>query len=554
MRQQTFFSPTMRDVPADAEAVSHQLMLRAGLIRQNAAGIYSYLPLGQRMIQKIQTVVREEMDNTGAQELLMPAIQPAELWEESGRLQDYGPELVRLHDRHERPFVLGPTHEEVITSLVRDGVTSYKRLPMNLYQIQTKYRDERRPRFGLLRGREFIMKDSYSFSITEEELDEEYWRMFATYERIFSRLGLNFRAVEADGGAISGSSGQTHEFQALADIGEDTIAYSDGSNFAANIEIAATHPPSTDRVGEEQPLLKTALTTVENQEQSAVVTSTLFFVEDAPVLAVAQKGDDISDVKLGAAIGSIDVVEASIDQVQSLFNVQSNDDLGPVDVPSDVRVLFDHRLEPFESLIAGANETGQAYVHVNAKRDVTDHTFADIRLIKEGDPSPDGKGTIQFAQGIEIGQVFKLGTKYSETLKAEVLDDNGRSTPLTMGCYGIGISRTLAAIVEQHHDERGIAWPKEAAPFDVHLLVLNAKNEEQVALSDTLYETLKTANYDVLYDDRKERAGVKFNDSDLFGLPVRISVGKRAGEGIVEVKDRKSGDMMRFTLMSYWFS
>ncbi|EZH67279.1 prolyl-tRNA synthetase [Bacillaceae bacterium JMAK1] len=542
MRQQLFFSPTMRDVPSDAEAISHQLMLRAGLMRQTASGIYSYLPLGLRMIQKIQTIIREEMNASGAQELLMPAIQPSELWEESGRLGDYGPELMRLNDRHDREFVLGPTHEEVITTLVRDGIASYKRLPVNLYQIQTKYRDERRPRFGLLRGREFIMKDAYSFSVSDDELNETYESMYKTYERIFKRCGLDFRAVKADGGAISGSAGETHEFQALAAIGEDTIAYSDASTFAANIEIAATAAPTEEAVGVEQDLKEISADNLAAavSGNSIELRNTLCFVDEKPVLVVTKAEDTVSDVKLSGHFKTLAVQEASSKEVEALFGVEQAY-VGPLHADEGLTVVVDHGLTHVKNATTGANAQGQYFTNVSISRDLADADLIDLRMIKEGDASPDGVGTIQFAQGIEVGQVFKLGTKYSEVLKAEVLDENGRSQALKMGCYGIGVSRTLAAIIEQHHDENGIVWPNEVTPFDLHLLVLNAKAEEQVELSEKLYETLQQDGYDVLYDDRKERAGVKFKDSDLFGLPLRIAVGKRASEGIVEVKERKTG-------------
>ncbi|QQK80226.1 proline--tRNA ligase [Salicibibacter cibi] len=548
MRQQTFFSPTMRDVPADAEAISHQLMLRAGLMRQTAAGIYTYLPLGTRVLHKIQAIIREELNRAGAQELLMPAVQPAELWEESGRLEDYGPELMRLNDRHERRFVLGPTHEEVITSIVRDGIHSYKRLPINVYQIQTKYRDERRPRFGLLRGREFIMKDAYSFEPSEEALAETYEVMYETYMKIFRRCGLDFRAVEADAGAIGGSGG-THEFMALADIGEDTIAYSDRSGYAANIEIAAVRPPDDTEEGTSTALSEEkgfangeAVATAAGQPTSAVITGRLFYIDEAPVLILTRGNHEISDVKIGNHFDTLDVEVATDAHVQERFGTSSAY-IGPVKAPSSVKIVADQAIRPLVNAVCGGNQDEAFYVNVDHRRDFKVDAFADLRMIQEGDPSPDGEGTIQFAEGIEVGQVFSLGTKYSEALGAQFLDENGKSVPMQMGCYGIGISRTLAAVVEQHHDADGIIWPKALAPFDLHLLVINPKDEAQLTLGENLYEALQTEGYDVLYDDRKERAGVKFKDADLYGMPIRIAAGKKANEGIVEVKDRNTGEV-----------
>ncbi|MBB6449274.1 prolyl-tRNA synthetase [Geomicrobium halophilum] len=548
MRQQTFFSPTMRDIPADAESKSHQLMIRAGLMRQTAAGIYSYLPIGTRVLRKIEAIVREEMDRTGAQELLMPAIQPAELWEESGRLDDYGPELMRLNDRHERRFVLGPTHEEVITSLIRDGVHSYKRLPLYVYQIQTKYRDERRPRFGLLRGREFIMKDAYSFEPSEEALDRTYNVMYEAYTNIFKRCGLDFRAVEADAGAIGGTGG-THEFMALADIGEDTIAYSDQSEFAANVEIAPTPQPSEKQEGTLKALnTENGAASADevalrmDQDVPTVIHARLFYIEEAPVLILTRGDHEISDVKVGNFFDTLHVKEATPREIEQKFGA-SAEFIGPVDAPANVKIIADHAIRPLVSAICGGNKRELFYTNVAHGRDFEVEAFADIRMIQEGDSSPDGKGFVQFAEGIEVGQVFKLGTKYSEALGASFLDENGKSAPMQMGCYGIGISRTLAAIVEQNHDNDGIIWPKAIAPFDLHLLVINPKDEAQLTLAENLYEVLQSEGFDVLYDDRKERAGVKFKDADLYGLPIRIAAGKKASEGIVEVKDRKTGEM-----------
>jgi prolyl-tRNA synthetase len=550
MRQRNYLLPTLRDVPADAEIKSHQLMLRAGFIRQTASGIYSYLPLGKKVLRKVEEIIREEMDASGAQEVLMPAIQPAELWEESGRLGDYGPELMRLKDRHNRDFVLGATHEEVITTLVRDDVQSYKKLPMNLYQIQTKYRDERRPRFGVLRSREFIMKDAYSFDTSQEGLDESYNKMYNAYQNIFTRCNLNFRAVEADSGAIGGTD--THEFMVLSDIGEDTIAYSDQSDFAANIEIA---PVRVNYTKSEESLVELQIVDTPNTrtidevtsflavQASATIKSLLYIVNEEPVLVLVRGDHDVNEIKVGNVLGKASIELATPEQTASILGCETGF-IGPINIPDSVKVIADHAVEYIANGVCGANEKDKHFINVNPSRDFEVSFYEDLRLIQEGDPSPDGKGTIQFAMGIEVGHVFKLGTKYSEALGAKFLDENGKSQPMIMGCYGIGVSRTVAAIVEQHHDENGMVWPSAIAPFDVHLVTINVKDEEQKRLGEELYDTLKHERFNVLFDDRPERAGVKFKDSDLIGLPIRVGVGKKAAEDIVEVKVRKTGDMI----------
>ncbi|MFZ4454188.1 proline--tRNA ligase [Salibacterium aidingense] len=550
MRQQLFFSPTLRDMPQGADIPSHQLMLRAGLIRQTASGIYSYLPLGRRVLNNVEQIIREEMDKAGAQEMLMPAIQPSELWEESGRLDDYGPELMRLNDRNEREFVLGPTHEEVITSLVRDELNSYKKLPMNLYQIQTKYRDERRPRFGVLRSREFIMKDAYSFDADEESLAESYDSMYQAYSNIFKRCGLDFRAVQADAGAIGGKGG-THEFMVLSDVGEDTIAYSDSSDYAANLEIAALPDHFTKAEAPEEkietrptPGVKTIEELAEYllEKKERLLKSILFFIDEKPVLVVCRGDHELNEIKVGHAYDSASVRLAEEAEIKELLGADPGF-IGPVGVPEEVEVAADYAVKSVRAGICGANKNDTHLQNVHPQRDFNIKQYGDFRFVQEGDPAPDKKGTIHFAKGIEVGHVFKLGTKYSEALGASYLDENGRARPILMGCYGIGVSRTLAAIIEQHHDEDGLIWPAGVAPFDLHLLVLNSKQEDQYELGESLYKTLQEEGYNVLYDDRKERAGVKFKDADLFGLPVRIACGKKAADGIVEVKERRSGEM-----------
>ena len=545
MRQQFLFSPTLRDVPQGADIASHQLMLRAGLIRQSAAGVYSYLPLGHRVLRKIESIVREEMDAASGQEVLLPAMQPAEVWQASGRYDNYGPALMRFKDRHQRDFVLGPTHEENIAALVKDEMNTYKRMPAILYQIQTKYRDEARPRFGVLRAREFIMKDAYSFDTSYEAQNESYWAMYRAYERIFTRLGLDYRAVQADAGAMGGQ-GETHEFTVLSDVGEDTIVYSDESDFAANIEIAAI----PDNVSKPEPVAE-EMTLVDTPEERTIeevaaklgikreeCLKTVAFDADGRLVAVLMRGDhDVNEVKVANAVGAEVLEPASAERIEEVFGAEPGF-IGPFGLSEDVEVLADYAVRGMAGAVCGANENGRHYQHAVPERDFPVGQYADLRFIQEGEPSPDGKGTVRFAKGIEVGHVFKLGTKYSEALGATFLDENGKARPIIMGSYGVGVSRTIAAVIEQNHDESGICWPKAATPFDLHLLVLNPKQDEQQQLGNKLYETLQKSGWSVLLDDRKERPGVKFKDADLYGLPVRIACGKKAGEQIVEVKSR----------------
>ncbi len=551
MKQSMTFIPTMRDVPADAEIKSHQLLLRAGFIRQISSGIYSYLPLGFKVLKKIETIIREELEKIGAVELLMPALQQAELWQESGRWYSYGPELMRLNDRHNREFALGPTHEEVITTLVKE-VKSYKRLPLTLYQIQTKFRDEKRPRFGLLRGREFVMKDAYSFHASQESLDTIYEKMYEAYSQIFRRCGLNYRAVIADSGAIGGKD--TKEFMVLSDIGEDTIAYSDRSDYAANIEMAPVL--KTDEKSDEQ---EKTIEKVETKNQKTIeeitrfldveasrcIKTLLFKVDDQYVVTLVRGDHDINDIKVKNKLDVTNVRLATPEETKEVLGC-SIGSLGPVGLkPKEkLTVIADHAVKNMVNAVCGANEEGFHYINVNIERDFHVDQYADLRFIQEGDPSPDGRGTIRFAEGIEVGHIFKLGTNYSEPMSANFLDENGRPQPMIMGCYGIGVSRTLAAVAEQNNDENGFVWPVNLAPFDIHLIPINLKDEHQAKLTEALYTTLKKHRFDVLMDDRTERPGVKFADSDLIGLPIRITVGKKASEGIVEVKVRKTGEMI----------
>lgn len=546
MKQSKVFIPTMKEVPAGAEALSHRLLLKAGLIKQSTSGIYSYLPIAARVLNNIEAIVREEMERIDAVEILMPALQPSELWEESGRWSAYGPELMRLQDRNGRQFALGPTHEEVVTSIVRDELKSYKQLPMTLFQIQSKFRDEKRPRFGLLRGREFIMKDAYSFHADEASLDEAYEDMYHAYGRIFNRVGINARPVVADSGAIGGS--HTHEFMALSEIGEDTIVYSEQSDYAANIEKAEVVYHPNKKHEDVKPLTKietpnvhTAqdLATFLNKPLDEITKSMIFNVDGEFILVLVRGHHEINDIKLKAYFGTDNVELATEDEIINILGAKPGS-LGPV-FDKDIKIYADNFIQDLNNIVVGANEDGYHLLNANVDRDFEVEAYGDFRFILEGELLADSSDKAHFAEGIEVGQVFKLGTKYSESMNATFLNDQGRAQPLLMGCYGIGISRTLSAIVEQNNDENGIIWPKSVTPFELHLITINPKKDDQRELADQLYMQLKE-NYDVLYDDRKERAGVKFNDADLIGLPIRIVVGKNAAEGIVEVKRRDTGD------------
>ncbi|MBM7659326.1 prolyl-tRNA synthetase [Bacillus mesophilus] len=551
MKQSMMFIPTLREVPADADVKSHQLLLRAGFIRQNSAGVYTFLPLGKKVLQKVEQIVREEMDRAGAVEMFMPALQLAELWQESGRWYSYGPEMMRVKDRHNRDFAMGPTHEEMITSLVRDEVNSYKKLPLTLYQIQTKFRDEKRPRFGLLRGKEFIMKDAYSFHSSFESLDDVYEKLYEAYSNVFSRCGLNFRAVIADSGAMGGKD--THEFMVLSEIGEDTIAYSDSSSYAANVEMApviTTYEKSQSSQDELQKLDTPGQKSIEEVSTFLSVSpeqclkSIMFKVDDQFVLVVVRGDHEINDVKIKNIFNASVVELATAEETKTTLGPVGS--LGPINVPGSLKIIADHAVQYIVNGVCGANVEGVHFTGVNPDRDIENVQYEDVRFIIEGDPSPDGKGTIVFAKGIEVGHVFKLGTRYSEAMNATFLDENGKSKPMIMGCYGIGVSRTVAAIAEQFNDENGLVWPQAVSPFDLHLIVVNPKQDDQKGLADELY-TILNDKFEVLYDDRQERPGVKFADSDLMGLPIRITVGKKAGEGVIELKVRSTGEVLEIT-------
>ncbi len=550
MRYSRFFLPTLKEVPAEAEVISHKLMLRAGMIRKLASGLYSYLPFGLRAIRKVENIIRDEMNRAGALEVLLPIVQPAELWQESGRWNHYGRELLRLKDRHGRACCLGPTHEEVITDLVRKEVRSYRDLPLNLYQIQTKFRDEIRPRFGLMRGREFIMKDAYSFDMDEEALDRTYQSMYETYCRIFERCGLDFRPVEADTGTIGGDV--SHEFMVLADTGEDEIACCTVCDYAANVELApAAAPPArpstTAVVADMEEVSTPGKRTIEevtaflNVPPDRLVKTLVLMADGNPVVALVRGDHELNEVKLKRALGVEELSFADEETVRRLTGAPVGF-AGPVGLPEDIRVVADTALESLCDFVTGANKGDFHLVGVNWGRDLKPPEFRDIRIITCEDPCPRCGGRIEIKRGIEVGHIFKLGTKYSGALGATFLDSNGRQRPIVMGCYGIGVGRTVAAAIEQNHDERGIIFPVPLAPFQVIVTLVNTNDEVMARAAEGIYQELSGQGMEVLLDDRKERAGVKFKDAELIGIPVRITVGRKVKEtGEVEITRRASG-------------
>lgn len=556
MRASQFLLSTLKETPADAEVISHQLMLRAGLIRRVAAGIYNWMPLGLRVVRRVEQVVREEMCRAGALEISMPVVQPAELWFESGRWEQYGPELARLHDRHGRDFCLGPTHEEIITSLGRNEIKSYKQLPLNFFQIQTKFRDEIRPRFGVMRSREFIMKDAYSFHVDQTSLEATYWRMHEAYTAIFTRLGLNFRSVEADTGSIGGS--HSHEFHVLADSGEDAIAFSDVSDYAANVELApALAPPdSTTEISASTQFATPGVKTIDDLVKQAGFTieetvKTLFVKgEDGEIVALVLRGDHrLNGLKAEKIPGITSPLEMA-DEAQVLAITGAGfGSLGPVGL--DVRIVVDASAAALNSFVCGANQDGFHLKGVNWARDVPRLETADIREVIAGDASPCGQGSLEIRRGIEVGHIFQLGTKYSEAMKAVVLNEEGKSVPMAMGCYGIGVTRIVAAAIEQNHDAQGIIWPEAMAPFEVALVPLNMdKSEAVAAATETLYEQLIDEGVEVFMDDRKERPGVKFAQMELIGIPIRVTLGDRSlAEGNIELQER-TGDQKQLIPVS----
>ncbi|WP_373756674.1 proline--tRNA ligase [Streptococcus ferus] len=604
MKQSNMLIPTLREMPSDAQVISHALLVRAGYVRQVSAGIYSYLPLANYVIEKLKTIMREEFEKIGAVEMLAPALLTADLWKESGRYETYGEDLYKLKNREQSDFILGPTHEETFTALVRDSIKSYKQLPLNLYQIQPKYRDEKRPRNGLLRTREFIMKDGYSFHANYESLDKTYEDYRKAYEAIFNRAGLDFKAIIGDGGAMGGKDSQ--EFMAITpdrtdlahwlildksitsieeipqDVlaaikeelaswlvsGEDTVAYSSESSYAANLEMATNaYKASSKVVSQEEirrietPDCKTIdeVAAFLDVDESQTIKTLLFIADDEPVVVLLVGNDQINDVKLKNYLGA-DFLEAASEKEAELVFGAHFGSLGPVNLPEGTKIVADRKVQDSANAIVGANEDGYHLAGVNPGRDFQAE-YVDIRQVREGEVSPDGQGILKFARGIEIGHIFKLGTRYSDSMGAQILDENGRSLPIIMGSYGIGVSRILSAVIEQHarifvnktaKGEFRFAWginfPKELAPFDVHLITVNVKDTDALSVTKTVEKILEDANYSVLTDDRNERVGSKFSDSDLIGLPIRVIVGKKASDGIVEVKIKSTGDTIEINV------
>ncbi len=549
MRMSRYFLPTLKEDPKDAEVISHKLMVRAGMIRKHSAGIYTYLPLGLRSIKKVENIIREEMDRAGAIELLMPIVQPAELWKESGRWDHFGKELLRFKDRGGRDFCLAPTHEEVITDIVRREIKSYRQLPLNLYQIYVKFRDEIRPRFGLMRCREFIMKDAYSFDRNEEEAEKSYWNMYETYTRIFSRMELEFRAVEADTGAIGGKF--SHEFMVLADTGEDRIAICDKCGYAANVELSGrnvTYEPPKEKELPLEEVYTPSVSSVEDVSRflgvdpKKIIKAIVFTSDKGTILALVRGDREVSPPKVRNAVGASFLEMASKDFIESDCNSAFGFS-GPIDFPG--RIVADNDIKNIKNFVIGSNRKDYHIKNANTPRDFHVDVFADIAEVKEGDLCPrcdDGK--LRIIRGIEVGHIFMLGTKYSEAMNATFVDENGKEKPIVMGCYGIGIGRTVAAAIEQNHDKDGIIFPLPISPFHVYILVTNVKNKDLLDVSEKIYTSLLENNIETLYDDRDERPGVKFKDADLIGIPYRITVGdKFKKEGKVELRYRKTGEV-----------
>lgn len=557
MRASNLLISTLKETPADAEIVSHQLMLRAGLIRRLASGLYTWLPMGLKILRKTEAIIRDEMDKAGAQEVLMPSVQPSELWQESQRWEKYGPELLRLTDRHQREFCYGPTHEEVITDLVRQEIRSYKQLPINFYQIQTKFRDEIRPRFGLMRAREFLMKDAYSFHLDQASLQQTYDDMFAAYSRIFSRIGLDFRPVQADTGSIGGNA--SHEFHVLASSGEDAIAFSDQSDYAANVELAEAVAPQGER-----PAASQTMTSVDTPQQHTIDEVSQFLnkpasqclktllvegAEEGSVVALVLRGDhDLNAIKAEKhPLVAEPLTFATPEQVLSACGANIGS-IGPVGL--NIPVLVDHAAAFVSDFICGANEDDKHLTGVNWGRDLAEPATSDLRNVIAGDPSPDGQGSLDIARGIEVGHIFQLGENYSSKLNAVVLNETGKSQVITMGCYGIGVSRVVAAAIEQNHDDRGIIWPEAIAPYQVVLVPVNAHKSVRVKQkADEIYQQLQAAGIDVLLDDRGLRPGVAFADMELIGIPHRLILGERGlDNGMIEYKSRRSGEGDEFPI------
>ncbi|MBZ4028569.1 proline--tRNA ligase [Lactobacillus johnsonii] len=541
MRQSKFFMPTLKEAPSDAVAKSHQLMLRGGYIRQVTAGVYAYLPLGYRVLRKAENIIEEEMDNINVPEMIMPHLLPATLWQESGRYKKYGAEMFKLQDRHGRESLLGPTHEETFTEIVAKNLKSYKQMPLALYQIQTKFRDENRPRFGLLRGREFVMLDGYSFAATREQLDEQFDDQKSAYLKIFNRAGVTVHPVIADSGTMGGKN--STEFQAPAAIGEDTIATNEKGTYAANLEMAKSIDTFKQEPEEAKDLAKVATPGMDTIEKLAdflkvpstrIVKSILYIADDQKVLVLIRGDEEINEVKLGHILDADEVRTANADELVEITGSEKGG-VGPINADWADKIIADETVKDLYNVVVGANETDYQYQNANLDRDFKVDEFADIRTANEGEPDPVDHLPLKFTTSIEVGHIFKLGTYYTDTMGADFLDNNGKAKPVIMGSYGIGVTRMLSAAVEQHLTENGIAWPKEIAPFAIHLIQMKMKDETQTELAEKLEKEL-SAKYDVLYDDRNERPGVKFNDADLVGAPLRITIGRKAKDGIVEVK------------------
>lgn len=548
MKQSRMYIPTLKQMPSDAEATSHQLMLRAGYIRQVSAGVYALLPLAWDVILKIENIIRKEMKKIDAVEMMMPALIPADLWKESGRLKTYGENLFTFEDRHNREFILGPTHEETFTSVIKEQLNSYKKLPLVLYELQPKYRDEDRPRYGLLRGREFYMKDAYSFAANAEQTDIIFNQMETAYKHIFDACKLDYRTIIGNAGPMGGTDSK--EFSVVADIGEDTIVFSDNSNYSANLEMATS---KIEQVSSEKHLPMEEISTPDahtidalakflNIEPNKIMKAVAVMADEKPVLVMIRGDYQVNSIKLRNLLNANLVEEATPDEVRKVFK-SAPGFISPYGVAKDVKVVFDSSLEGLDNFVIGANKDDKHFINANFEDIVEGQPeFNDVRVIKEGEISPDGHGHLEFTKGIEIGHIFKLGTRFSNSLGANFIDENGKQQPLIMGSYGIGISRLLSAIIEQHNDENGIVWPAKLSPFQVHVVPIKYSNDDQRKLSDEIVQLLQDEGFDVLLDDRNERAGVKFADSDLMGFPIRITVGKKAVDSIVELKLRKTGE------------
>lgn len=551
MQQSKILIPTKKEAPSDAEALSHKMMIRAGYIYQVSAGVWSYLPLAYRVIRNVENIIRDEMEKAGAVEMMMPGLLPADLWKESGRYESYGDNLFKLKDRRDRDFILGPTHEETFTEVIRDSIKSYKKLPLVVYQLQDKYRDEDRPRYGILRGKEFEMLDGYSFSADQAGLDEAYNLQAKAYRNIFDRIGLDYKVILADSGTMGGKNSQ--EFSAPAEVGEDIIAYTDG-DYAANLEKATSKFTGVQQTDDTQELKKQPTPGAHSVDEAAEslgidanqIIKAMFYMakedEDTfqPVLVLMRGNDEVNEAKLKDELGCEDLALADEEDAVKYLGAHPGS-LGPVGVGEDVKIYADNYVKVMVNMACGANDDGYHYINANIDRDFRVDKFGDFRNVKEGEIAPDGH-PIKFTPGIEIGHIFKLGTHYSDKLGAQVLDQNGRLVDVIMGSYGIGVTRLLSAVAEQNADENGLVWPDSIAPFDVHVIPVNAKKKEQMDMANEITANLEKAGYDVLVDDRKERAGVKFADSDLIGIPIRVTVGRKATDGIVEIKIRKTGE------------